>query len=101
METEGKWQVAELGPVRERLTQLGAEPLGTREERNLLFARPGLELLAKDCTLRLRILGDGRGYLTFKGPRDNTAALKVRPEFETGVDVPQAMLAILTAMGFR
>ena len=30
---------------------------------------------------RLRILGDGTGFLTFKGPRDTSAKLKVRPEF--------------------
>jgi adenylate cyclase, class 2 len=101
METEGKWRVPDLRAVREKIVALGAEPGGVREERNLLFDWPLKPFVSRDCTLRLRILGDGTGYLTFKGPRDTTAALKVRPEFETRLDSPEAMQAILEAVGFR
>src|SRR5262249_50734678 len=101
METEGKWRVADLRAVREQAVALGAEPGGVREERNLLFDWPLKPFVNQDCTLRLRTLGDGTGYLTFKGPRDTTAALKVRPEFETRLDSPDAMQAILEAIGFR
>jgi predicted adenylyl cyclase CyaB len=101
METEGKWRVDDLQTVREHVRSLGAEEGGVREERNLLFAAPGLPLLGKECTLRLRILDDGRGFLTFKGPRDPAMTLKTRPEYETGVDDPDATRAILEALGFR
>src|ERR1051325_9805962 len=100
METEGKWRETDHDAGRGRARALAAEPGGTREERNLLYERPGVPLLGRDCALRLRILDDGTGYLTFKGPRETTAALKVRPEFETGVDNPHAMQTILEAMGF-
>jgi predicted adenylyl cyclase CyaB len=100
-EIEGKWRVDDLGTVRERVRALGGEPGGVREERNLLFTAPGVPLLGKECTLRLRILDDGRGFLTFKGPRDPTRTLKTRPESETGVDAPEATRTILEALGFR
>jgi adenylate cyclase, class 2 len=101
METEGKWRVDDLRTIRERVGALGAEAGGVREERNLLFACTGLPLLGEDCTLRLRILDDGRGFLTYKGPRDPATMLKTRPEFETGLDNPDATRAILDALGFR
>lgn len=101
METEGKWRVDDLQPIRELAKSLGAEAGGVREERNLLFTCPGLPLLGAECTLRLRLLADGRGFLTFKGPRDPAMTLKSRPECETGVDNPEATLAILEALGFR
>jgi adenylate cyclase class 2 len=101
METEGKWQVAGHDTVRERVQALGAEAGGTRQERNLLFDRAEDSLFDRDCTLRLRVLDGGAGVLTFKGPRVATAALKVRPEFETGLDSPEEMQEILEALGFR
>jgi predicted adenylyl cyclase CyaB len=101
METEGKWRVVDLDGVRERVRALGAEPGEIRQERNLLFRQPALPVLNRDSALRLRILGDGTGFLTFKGPRVAGTALKVRPEFETRVESPHATQEILEAMGFR
>jgi len=67
-------------------------------EISVLWDRAGT-LLAADSALRLRRYGR-QASLTWKGPKVADALLKIRPEQETAVADPEAMEAILRALGF-
>ena len=67
-------------------------------EVSVLWDRAGA-LLAADSALRLRRYGE-QALLTWKGPKVADPRLKVRPERETAVADPEAMEAILRALGF-
>jgi adenylate cyclase class 2 len=82
-----------------RLRAAGFEPVQPEAlEVSVLWDRAG-ELKAADCALRLRRYA-GRALLTWKGARVADPRLKVRPERETYVADPEAMEAILRALGF-
>jgi len=68
------------------------------QETSELWDRAGT-LLAADSALRLRRYGE-QTLLTWKGPKVADPLLKIRPEVETDVADPEAMAAILRALGF-
>jgi adenylate cyclase class 2 len=99
LEIEVKLRIASPEILAPRLQAAGFRPVQPETlETNVLWDRAG-ELKAADCALRLRRYGD-RTILTWKGARVADPRLKVRPERETGVADPEAMEAILAALGF-
>jgi len=99
-ERELKFANVEHSVLRERLIELTAECEGSgAQEDNWVFDREGL--LGKDGkVLRLRV--DRRGtHITFKGPAVFDGKVKVREEYETGVDDAKKIRAILEALGFE
>jgi len=109
MEIEIKFRLEEPEVLRERLRQLGAEPLGTVRERNWILDAADASLRGCGCALRVRSeqpegAGGGRVTLTYKGPRQPDASapgLKIREEIETAAEDETALLAILSRLGFH
>lgn len=87
------------GALEERLKALGARPGEREDETNVLYDDAG-RLRAEGCALRVRIVDD-RGLLTFKGPPEVSGGIKSRIEWESGVEAPGAVAAILEALDFR
>jgi adenylate cyclase class 2 len=98
IEREQKYRVAEAGPVRSRLRQLGAEAHTSGFERNELFDC-GDQLREQGRKLRLRRHGNEVAMLTLKGPRMG-GAHKARMEVETPVKY-EAAKRILELLDFR
>ena len=99
-ERELKFRVEDLAGLRARLLYLAAERISkSQSEDNWIFDR-GDELRNLGCVLRLRL--DAHGALvTFKGPASFEGPVKVRSEYETRVDNPEAMRSLLEQLGYR
>jgi len=98
---------AEHGPVRQRLTDLGAEALGRVNQVDTYYDAPHRSFAETDEALRVREeTRDGRGgegertvEVTYKGPLVE-AESKTREEHETAVGDGEEMRAILEGLGF-
>ena len=99
-EIEAKFRVHDRPALEERLRALGGSPGLLEEEVNLLLDDASRSLMAGGRALRVRT-ANGRGLLTFKGPASYAGGLKARLELESGVADPEAVLALLDALGFR
>ena len=99
-EIEEKYRVssAEAESLRVRLRAAGAEARGEEFEENTLYAGPGLE--RGNRVLRLRRVRGGRSIFTFKESMAGAAGIKRRREDETEVADPEALAAILDALGY-
>jgi adenylate cyclase, class 2 len=99
IETEKKFRLTkrQRDAVLKRLPEIGATLKGEDFEENTLYM--GESLRNQSCVLRLRRVG-GRATLTFKKRIPSSAAIKHQREDETGVADPEAMEAILDALGF-
>jgi len=100
---------ADHGPVRERLAELDAEPLGTVHQHDVYYDHPTRSFAETDEALRLRResadggeeTDDAAGAtLTYKGPLVDDAS-KTREEVETDVLDGDALDAVLRAVGFE
>lgn len=99
LETELKVPVESLGATRRALEDRGASlvtPM-TREE-NCLLDWPDGRLGAAGNVLRLRRYGEKR-MLTFKGSVSYDGPMKIRPEWELGVEALTPLQDIFTALG--
>ncbi len=99
-ERELKFPSSDLEAMRERLRELEAERLAAAGlEDNRIFDRDG-ELAGRQCLLRLRTDRLG-SRLTYKGPARFEGRVKVRVELETAVEAPEALEALLQALGYQ
>jgi len=106
-EIEAKFSVESLSPFQSALAHAGAEFLGAVIETDAYYDTPEAALLSSDRGLRVRTFCElERGtdletgpLLTFKGPMQPTGRLKVRSEMQTRVADPEALDAILEALG--
>lgn len=92
---------AEHEAVRDRLEDLGAEPLGRVTQVDVYYDHPSRSFAETGEALRIReepVDEDGC-RLTYKGPLVEDAS-KTRREVETGVDDHEALATILTELGF-
>jgi adenylate cyclase, class 2 len=104
VEIEAKMSVADLAPVRARLSELGAEPAGQNLETNTFFDTEDRSLLAADEGLRLRhnrntSTGADEHIITYKGPRQH-GKLKSRDEVELTVANSENAAELLERLGF-
>lgn len=100
LEIELKLRIPAPGPLRPRLEALGFhEAIPPQSEVSVLWDRNG-ELRAAGSALRTRSYA-GQTRLTWKGPKVPDPILKIRPEFETGVEGLEPLEAILRALGFE
>lgn len=99
MEIEAKFRVADRGRLEGLLETLGARPGPRQEEQNVLYDDGTGRLKAAGCALRIRVV-NGRGLLTFKGPPKIFDGVKNRLEWESEVESPRAVAAILEALGY-
>lgn len=100
IERELKFSDVDHDQLRSRLTELEAECQGSPAlEDNWIFDRKG-KIMTAGSLLRLR--NDRRGSrLTFKGPAHFEERVKVRQEFQTGVENFEGTRAILEALGYQ
>lgn len=90
-------------PVRERLEEHDAEPLGTVTQSDTYYDAPHRDFAETDEAFRIRREdhdGDSRTELTYKGPKVD-AESKTREEIETGVEDAEDAAAIVEALGFE
>lgn len=99
IEVEKKFRLTkrQRDAVLKRLPALGAALESEDFEENTLFNGKPLE--AGSCVLRLRRVGR-KATLTYKKALPGTSSIKQRREEETAVADPEAMEAILVALGF-
>jgi adenylate cyclase class 2 len=99
IEIEKKYRLSkkQRDEVRLRLPQIGAKRKGEDFEVNTLYTGESLEM--GNSVLRLRRIGK-RGILTYKQRFPSNSDIKHQREDETRVDDPDAMEAILDALGF-
>lgn len=103
LEIEAKIKVDTLDPVAQRLSELGARFIAEQAQSDAYFLDAEGKLARAGSGLRLRAeTADDKtvAILTFKGPR-KPGPYKTRPEYETAVADPKAMLRILEGLGFR
>jgi adenylate cyclase class 2 len=99
IEIEKKYRLSkkQRNEVMLRLPAIGAKRKGEDFEVNTLYTGESLEM--GNSVLRLRRIGK-RGILTYKQRFPSNSDIKRQQEDETRVDDPDAMEAILDALGF-
>lgn len=99
IEVEKKYRLTtrQRDAVLKRLPELGANLEGEDFEENTLYS--GEALSDGSCVLRLRRVGS-KATLTYKKRLPSTTAIKQQREEETSISDPEAMEAILEALGF-
>jgi adenylate cyclase, class 2 len=99
IEVEKKFRLTkrQRDAVLRRLPEMGASLEGEEFEENTLYS--GEALQGGSCVLRLRRVS-GNATLTYKKRFPSASAIKQQREEETGVEDPEAMEAILMALGF-
>lgn len=102
-EIELKSVVPDEQDARRRLVAAGAELVFEGAMLDRRYDTPDRALAGSDEVLRLRVessSGRRRGQLDFKGPASFPGGYKVREETGTPVDDPEALHAILSALGY-
>jgi adenylate cyclase class 2 len=98
IEIEKKYRLSQ--ELRERLSlrlrEVGAEREGLEFEENTIYT--GGNMVPGRSILRVRRV-EGRAILTYKERYPSASSIKRQREEETGVDNPEALAAILDAMG--
>jgi adenylate cyclase class 2 len=99
IEIEKKYRLTkeQSDTLRRRLPKIGAALQGKEFEENTLYGGKGLAV--GRSVLRLRRVGDG-AILTYKKRLTTSSSIKRQREDETQVDDPEALSAILRALGF-
>jgi adenylate cyclase class 2 len=99
IEIEKKYRLTnkQYESVRTRLPEIGAKLQGEEFEENTVYEGKGLSV--GRSVLRLRRVGDG-AILTYKKRLPISSSVKHQREDETEVDDPEALNAILAALGF-
>jgi adenylate cyclase class 2 len=99
IEIEKKYRLTkkQYEAVRRRLPEIGATLRGKEFEENTLYGGRGLAVARN--VLRLRRVGD-TAILTYKERFPTASSIKHQQEDETVVDDPEALNAILSALGF-
>ena len=99
IEVEKKFRLTkrQRDTVLKRLAEIGASLEGEEFEENTLY--DGEILKSDTCVLRLRRVGKN-ATLTYKKRIPSSSAIKQQREEETAIADPEAMEAILEALGF-
>jgi adenylate cyclase, class 2 len=109
-EIEMKFKVGGHQGVARQLQQIGARMRHRVLQTDRYFDTPARRLLKGDCGLRLRqthclsrgsARAEERTLLTFKGPRRKRGMAKIRPEYQTYIDDPAAMVEVFAACGLN
>jgi len=101
IEVEKKFRLTkrQRDAVLKRLPALGASLHREEFEENILFGGGGDLLNVATCVLRLRRVGE-KATLTYKKRLPTVSSIRYQREEETRVEDPEAMEAILEALGF-
>ena len=100
LETEIKFYLIDLPPLRQRIINLGAQSRGRFFESNVRFEDSARTLRKKKSLLRLR--RDRKVRLTYKStPPEASSQFKIMTELEVAVSDFDTMHLILEALGFH
>ncbi len=102
-EIEAKIKVAVLGPIEDKLKELGANFMQSVRQVDTYFMDTHKQLRKDDCGLRIRqeiAAGQTAARITFKGPRTDSK-FKSRSEYETGIDDIEMMENIFESLGYH
>ena len=101
-EIEAKWRADEREHERLRvsLRRAGASHTGSVRETNTILDSVDGVIRARGQVLRVRLLDDGDSVLTLKGPSTYREGIKTREETELHFTDRDAMLRILSGLGF-
>jgi len=101
LENEVKFEVHDFADLKVMLKRLGAEPLGSVFEHNLVLDTPHGSLKTEETLLRLRQAGNSK-VLCLKRPpeRSRHEGIKVWQEWETEFADWASMQEILKGLGF-
>jgi predicted adenylyl cyclase CyaB len=102
-EIEAKLKVDSLPQIEQRLTELGAEFLAEKLQRDCYFDNENSSFKNSDQALRLRqqeIAGRQKNLLTYKGPKQKDN-FKKRWEIEVEIGNHKLCEQLLCALGFK
>ena len=99
IETEVKLRIPSSEALRPLLAALSFMPVDPMQDEESTLWDRGRELFTKSSALRLRRYA-GKSLLTWKGPQQPDADLKIRPEIQTVIADQDAMEGILRALGY-
>jgi adenylate cyclase, class 2 len=103
VEIEAKLKVDSLESIAQKLSQIGAKPVGTVAQTDYYFDNKNGLMAKSDKALRLRKeMRDGieKNILAFKGPRQD-GKFKRRQEVQFGIDNAEQAIELLSAIGFE
>ncbi len=102
IEIEAKWRADEQEHERLRaaLRRAGASHIGAVREINTIFDSIDGAVRTRGQVLRVRLLDDGDSVLTLKGLATYREGIKTREETELHLTDRDAMLSILSSLGF-
>jgi adenylate cyclase, class 2 len=103
IEVEVKAHVTDFEDVKEKLTEIGAEKIGTEHQMDVYFNAPHRDFAQTDEALRIREIPENGGkriILTYKGAKLDGVS-KTRKEIEVDVSDSEKMASILGNIGFR
>lgn len=90
---------ADLSKAKNKLQELGAEKIGTKDQKDIYYTAPHRDFKKTDEALRIR-KENHKVYLTYKGPKiDNKS--KTRKEIEFEVPDQQKADSFLESLGFK
>ena len=107
-EIEVKFAVTGHQAISDALRREGGRYLGSFEQTDRFYDTPRGRLREGGCGLRIRqcrrLDGTGgqidtRPQVTFKGPRLADVRAKIRPEYQTHLDAPEALEKVFEACG--
>jgi adenylate cyclase class 2 len=102
-EIEAKLKVDSLGPIEEKLRELGGSFGGQRFQRDYYFDDSESRMIKSDKCLRLRYQKAGNGqkvFVTFKGPRQ-AGQYKTRRQIESEVGDAEAVEKLFLELGYE
>ena len=103
IEVEVKAHVTDFEDVKNKLTEIAAEKIGTEHQMDVYFNAPHKDFAQTDEALRIREIPESEGkriILTYKGAKLDGVS-KTRKEIEVDVSDSEKMASILTNIGFR
>lgn len=98
IEVETKLKIDGMGPIEERIYELGGDYKGEKTEVDLYFDHPGTHIFDGGRALRVRDSG-GKYRLTYKGHKKDDVTTS-REEIEIGIESASEMIKILDKLGF-
>lgn len=100
MEVEVKAKIDDINEIRERIKASGGKFISKDLIRDFSFDYKNGMLRKRDFVLRVRVFQDGKGIITFKGPRRTNKQYKIREELEVHVSDGLGAVKIFERLGF-
>jgi len=101
MEVEVKAKIDDIRGVKRKILASGGSFISRNLIRDFSLDFEDRRLQERDYVLRVRVFEDGKGVITFKGPRKVDKQYKIREELEVHVNNGMNAVKIFERLGFR